>query len=252
MFTKRELLKSFALASLAAPFSGVALADEARPGFFAAKDLAEAGLIFGLPIVMNYAVLHEFVIDKNSSQYKAPFNQISNSHAVFTYKDTAVITPNSDTPYSLLFMDLRAEPLVISVPDVDPKRYYSVQLFDASTYNFGYIGSRTTGNGAGDYLVAGPDWKGETPAGIKQVFRSGSTLGGGAIFRTQLFNADDMANVIKVQDGYKVRTPVRISRPARPGRRAGDRLPQGRQGIGQDEFFRISRLHAAIHSTVAQ
>jgi hypothetical protein len=43
---------------------------------------------------------------------------------VFTYKDTAIVTPNSDTPCSLLWMDLRAELMVVSVPAVDPKRYY--------------------------------------------------------------------------------------------------------------------------------
>ena len=72
----------------------------------------------------------------------------------------------------MLWSDLRAEPIVVSVPAVDKKRYYSVQLIDGNTYNFGYIGSRATGSDAGDYLVVGPDWKGETPAGIKKVFSS--------------------------------------------------------------------------------
>ena len=121
---------------------------------------------------MNYAVMNEFVVDKNSGQYKGPFNTITNEARVFTYKDTAVVTPNSDTPYSMLWLDLRAEPMVISVPAVDKKRYYSVQLIDGNTYNYGYIGSRATGSEAGDYLVVGPDWKGETPAGIKKVFQS--------------------------------------------------------------------------------
>jgi hypothetical protein len=237
MLTKRQLLQSAALASLAAPFAGAARAEESRPGFFASKDIAEAGLIFGLPIVTNYAVLHDFAIDKNSGQYKAPFNQIANNHAVFTYKDTTVVTPNSDTPYSLLFTDLRAEPLVISVPDIDPKRYYSVQLFDASTYNFGYIGSRATGNGAGDYLLAGPDWKGETPAGIKKVFRAGSTLGGGAIFRTQLFSPDDIDNVIKVQEGYKVRPlSAYLGQPAPPAAPAID-FPAIDKDSAKKNFF---------------
>src|SRR4051794_12372171 len=95
---------------------------------------------------------------------------------ISTYKDTAVVTPNNDTPYSILWMDLRAEPVVLSVPAVDPKRYYSVQLIDGNTYNYGYIGSRATGSEAGDYMVVGPDWKGATPPGIKKVFRSGTQL----------------------------------------------------------------------------
>src|SRR4026209_634064 len=74
------------------------------------KAIAEEGYIYGLPIVMNYGVMYEYAVDKNSSQFKAPFNQLNSMHRVATPDDTAVVTPNSDTPYSLGFMDLRAEP----------------------------------------------------------------------------------------------------------------------------------------------
>src|SRR5207247_10986987 len=74
------------------------------------KAIAEEAFIYGLPIVMNYAVMNEFCVDKNSGQYKAPFNQINNEARDFTYKDTAVVTPNSDTPYSMLCLHLRALP----------------------------------------------------------------------------------------------------------------------------------------------
>ena len=140
------------------------------PSIEETKAIAEEGFIYGLPIVMNYAVQYAFAVDRNSGQFKAPFNQIHNDANVFTYKDTAIVTPNSDTPYSMLWLDLRAEPIVVSVPAVEKKRYYSVQLIDSNTYNYGYIGSRATGNDAGDYLVVGPDWKGETPRGIKRSF----------------------------------------------------------------------------------
>jgi hypothetical protein len=62
------------------------------------RAIAEEGFIYGLPIVMNYAVMYEYAVDRDSSQFKAPFNQINNEARVFTYKDTAIITPNSDTP----------------------------------------------------------------------------------------------------------------------------------------------------------
>lgn len=78
-------------------------------------------------------------------------------------------------------------------------------LCDGNTYNYGYIGTRTTGNDAGDYLVVGPGWKGETPPGIKKVFQSSYQFSLAA-YRTQLMNANDMKNVEKVQSGYKVRT----------------------------------------------
>jgi len=166
------------------------------------KAIAEEGFIYGLPIVMNYGVMYEYAVDKNSSQFKAPFNKLYNMRRVATPEDTAVVTPNSDTPYSLGFIDLRAEPIVISVPAMERSRYYSVQLCDGNTFNYGYIGTRATGPEAGDYMVAGPDWKGETPPGIKKVFMS-STQFSIVIFRTQLFNPTDMPNVIKIQNGYK-------------------------------------------------
>jgi hypothetical protein len=209
MITKRDLLRSAALAAITTatskslPANAQTSAD--RPGFFKAKDIAEAGFIYGLPIVMNYAVMYEYAVDRNSGQFKAPFNQIKNEPNVFTYKDTAIVTPNSDTPYSFVWMDLRAEPIVLSVPAVDPKRYYSVQLCDGNTYNYGYIGSRTTGSEAGDYMVIGPDWKGATPPGIKKVFRSSTQLSL-AGYRTQLFSPDDLDNVKKVQADYRVQT----------------------------------------------
>jgi len=176
--------------------------DASRPGIAETKSIAEDAYIYGLPIVMNYAVMYEYSVDKSSPEFKAPFNQIKNEARVFTPKDTAIVTPNSDTPYSFLWMDLRAEPLVLSVPAVDKARYYAVQLEDGNTFNYGYIGSRATGSEAGDYMVVGPGWTGTTPPGIKKVFQS-TTQFSVAGYRTQLFNPADMPNVVKVQSGYK-------------------------------------------------
>ena len=121
MLTKRDLLRSAALAALsvtATKSAPVSAQTSARwPEVFEAKDIAEEGFIYGLPLVMNYAVMQEFAVDRNSGQFKAPFNEINNEHRVATPEDTAVITPNSDTPYSMLWLDLRAEPMVISAPD---------------------------------------------------------------------------------------------------------------------------------------
>ena len=85
---------------------------------------------------MNYAVMYEYAVDRNSGQFKAPFNEIKNEARVFTYEDTSVVTPNSDTPYSFAWLDLRAEPIVLSVPQVPKDRYYVVQLEDGNTYNY--------------------------------------------------------------------------------------------------------------------
>src|SRR5436309_15066538 len=87
------------------------------------KAIAEEGFIYGLPIVMNYAVMYEYAVDRNSGQFKAPFNEINNEARVFTYKDTVVVTPNSETRCSILWMDLRAERIVLSVPAVEKSRH---------------------------------------------------------------------------------------------------------------------------------
>jgi hypothetical protein len=206
------------------------------PDIREAKAIAEEGFIYGLPIVMNYAVMYEYSVDKNSGQYKAPFNQINNEARVFTYKDTAVITPNSDTPYSILWTDLRAEPIVLSVPAVEKTRYYSVMLCDGNTFNYGYVGSRATGSEAGDYMVVGPDWKGATPPGIKKVFQS-STQFSAVAYRTQLFNAADMPNVEKVQAGYKVQPLSAYLKQAAPPAAAAIDFPKANAELVKKNFF---------------
>jgi len=208
----------------------------AAPSIEETKAIAEEGFIYGLPIVMNYAVMYEYAVDRNSGQFKAPFNQIKNEPNVFTYKDTAIPTPNSDTPYSFVWTDLREEPIVLSVPAVDKKRYYSVMLCDGNTYNFGYIGTRSTGSDAGDYMVVGPNWSGATPPGIKKVMRS-TTQFALAGYRTQLFNPDDLPNVQKVQDGYKVQPlSAYLKQPAPPAAVAVD-FPKIDKDLVKTNFF---------------
>jgi len=163
--------------------------------------IAKEATVYALPMLMSYGVMYEYAVDVGGPQYKAPFNTLYSEANVFTYKDTAVVTPNSDTPYSFVWMDLRAEPMVLCVPEIEKTRYYSIQLVSQYTYNFGYVGSRTTGNEAGCYAVAGPDWKGEKPKGINEVFRSGTQFALG-LFRTQLIDAADIENVRAIQAGY--------------------------------------------------
>ena len=210
------------------------------PSIAQTKAIAEEGFIYGLPLVMNYAVMDEFAVNPNSGQFKAPFNEIKNEHRVSTPEDTAVITPNSDTPYSILWSDLRAEPLVVSVPAVQKPRYYSVQLIDGNTYNFGYIGSRATGFMPGSYLIVGPDWKGTAPPGIKKVFTS-TTPFALILFRTQLINAQDMPNVEKIQAGYKAeRLSAFLKQPAPPSAPKIDFLPASAAAVKANFFEYLS------------
>ncbi len=167
-----------------------------------ARAIAKEAYIYGFPMVDSYRIEYGYFVDKKDPEYKGPWNEIHNTARVYTPADTAIQTPNSDTPYSFLGMDLRAEPLVLTVPPIEKERYFSIQLIDAYTFNFAYIGSRATGNGGGSYLIAGPNWKGEKPSGVKDVIRS-ETEFVLALYRTQLFNPDDIANVKTIQAGYK-------------------------------------------------
>jgi hypothetical protein len=137
----------------------------------------------------------------------------------------------------MMFMDVRAEPIVLSVPAVEKPRYYSVQLIDGNTYNFGYIGSRATGNEAGDYMVVGPDWKGVTPPGIKKVFHSRTQLPFAA-YRTQLYNPADMPNVEKIQSGYTAQPlSAYLKQPAPPAAPAID-FPKIDKALAKTDFFK--------------
>jgi hypothetical protein len=167
------------------------------------KNDYQQAYVYAFPMIAAYKAMYQFNIDKSNSQYKGPFNTVVSMAQVFTPRDTSIVTPNSDTPYSMLEADLRAEPLVICMPDIEKGRYYSVQLVDMYTFNYGYIGTRTTGNDSGCYMVAGPSWKGVTPKGILKVFQS-ETQFSLLIYRTQLFGPSDIANVKKIQSGYTV------------------------------------------------
>jgi hypothetical protein len=181
-----------------------------------ARAVAKEAYIYGSPMVDSYRIQHAYFVDRNNPEFKAPWNQICNMPRVYTPDDRTIQTPNSDTPYSMVGMDLRAEPLVLTVPEVEKGRYYSIQLIDLYTFNFNYIGSRATGNDAASFLIAGPGWADEKPEGIKEVIRAETELGLAA-YRTQLFNPSDIDNVKAIQAGYKVQ-PLSsfLGKPAPP------------------------------------
>jgi hypothetical protein len=167
------------------------------------REIIREAYIYGFPMVDSYRIQYSYFVDQANPEYKGGWNEVHNVARVFTPQDKAIQTPNSDTPYSFLGADLRAEPLVISVPAVPKDRYYSLQFIDMYTHNFAYVGSRATGNEAGNYLLAGPGWQGEAPEGVKSVIRSETDLAF-VLFRTQLFGPDDLAEVEKIQARYKV------------------------------------------------
>lgn len=185
-----------------------------------ARGIAKEAYLYGFPVVEMYKTLYTQAVDKGGPNFKAPFNHIGNTAKVFTPKDTAFVTPNSDTPYSFVWMDLRAEPVVLTLPQIAEERYYSVQLIDLYTQNFAYLGTRSTGNKGGHFMIAGPDWKGQQPVNIDRLVRSESNIAY-ALYRTQLFDEKDLEKVKRIQNGYKVQTLsqyVKQPAPAAPAK----------------------------------
>jgi hypothetical protein len=127
-------------------------------------------------------------------------------------------------------MDLRSEPVVVTVPKIEKNRYYTGQLIDLYTFNFAYLGTRSFGNDGGLFLIAGLGWKGETPKGIKAVLNS-ETEFAYLLFRTQLFNPADLPNVKKIQAGYKAKPLSKFLGQAAPGAVAGVDWPKPAEGM---------------------
>jgi hypothetical protein len=169
-----------------------------------AERIAKEAYVFSYPLLMGYQAQY-YTAMPQSPGYRGPLNQVSNDTipADDTRKD--VVTMNGDTPYSAFGLDLRAEPMVLSVPEISD-RYYVFQCVDLFTHNFAYIGTRSTGTEPGNYLFVGPGYQGEIPDGMfSGVFHSESqfiTI----IGRTQLKGKDDLPKVLQIQKGYKLQT----------------------------------------------
>jgi hypothetical protein len=166
--------------------------------------VAKTAFIYGYPMVDGYNILYNYALDPKAAEYKAPLNAAGHIRQLAGPDDKVVVAPNVDTLYSYAWLDLRAEPVVLSIPVFEDNRYLSLQLLDTYTYIVGYVTPRTQGRQGGDYLVAGPGWTGEVPTGIRGVFRSPTALAL-AFYRTELLGADDLARVHALQDRYRIR-----------------------------------------------
>jgi hypothetical protein len=183
------------LSSIAPVQSSVSAAD--------ARAIAQEAYVYAYPMLENYQTMHEQVVDPASKEYVGGFGVFRNYAEAFTPANHDIVTPNNDTPYSWAWLDLRAEPTVLSVPAVSKDRYYVMQWIDLYTFNFAYVGVRATGFGAGSYLFAGPGWNGPTPPGINKVFHSETSIIL-TLARTRLDGPSDEPNVKAIQAQYKL------------------------------------------------
>jgi hypothetical protein len=201
-----------------------------------AEATAREAYVYGFPMVMGYKTLNAYTIDTSNPEYKGPFNEVSCAARLFTPADKAVVTPNADTPYCMFWLDLRAEPQVLSVPEMEPERFYHFQLVDLYTHNFAYVGTLTTGNVAGSFLIAGPDWNGEQPEGITDVIRTETSF----VFlvtRTQLFGPDDLARVEEIQAEYELQPLSNYTGVDPPAAPPAPDFPVWEEGAQFDERF---------------
>jgi hypothetical protein len=170
-----------------------------------AKAIAGEAWAYALAPVILYETFHPQALDPSSPSYVGGFNCFRHYDRLFTPADTDVRTPNNDTPYSWAWLDLRAEPILFSAPAV-PDRYYVNQWVDLYTHNFAYTGTRATGREAGTWMLAGPNWQGEVPAGIRGVFRAETEIVM-TLTRTGVDGEADIPAMKAVQAGFRL-TPL--------------------------------------------
>jgi hypothetical protein len=159
-------------------------------------------VIYGLPLVMMDITMKNFT--NTPPPRGAPANQFLHERAFPPASFKQVVRVNVDTLYSSAFLDLSKEPLVLSVPNTHG-RYYLLPLMDAWTNVFATPGTRTRGDGAANYLIAGPGWTGTPPTGM-EVPRSTTNMAW-LLGRTQTNGPGDHAAVREIQDGYRL-TPL--------------------------------------------
>ncbi|WP_083975146.1 DUF1254 domain-containing protein [Kitasatospora mediocidica] len=170
-----------------------------------ARRTAAEGWIWGFALVENYRTMYPQAVDDADPRHVGGFGTFRHYPQPFGPANTDVVTPNNDTPYSWAWLDLRTEPWVVEVPATD--RYYVLALHDLDTSYVGFVGSRTTGPGAGRYLVTGPTQAVAHPAapeGFDGVLHADTQLVG-ILGRTYLAGPEDVPQLAAVQEQYRLR-----------------------------------------------
>jgi hypothetical protein len=180
-----------------------------------ARTIAKEAWLYAYAPIQGYQTMYNQTQNKDFPGYVGGFNRFRHYARSATPADKDIVTPNNDTPYSWAWLDLRAEPIVLSLPAVPAPRYYVNQWFDLYTHNFAYTGVRTTGREAGTYMFAGPRWKGVVPKGITKVFRSETDFVG-TLTRTQLAGPEDIPAMQDIQVRYKLMPLSQFTRKPAP------------------------------------
>jgi hypothetical protein len=167
-----------------------------------AKTIAQEAYIYFYPLViMDVTRKHFTNIESGKMFARGPMNTFTHARTFPPTTFKGATHANFDTLYSLSWLDLTKEPVVISVPNTQG-RYYLLQMLDMWTDSFAGVGKRTTGTRAGNYVVVGPGWQGKLPEGLERI--NAPTPFVWLIGRTRTDGPEDYSSVHKVQDGYKI------------------------------------------------
>jgi hypothetical protein len=177
--------------------------------------LGVLALIYGFPLVYGAATRYKWVTIPQDPAHVpyAAVNHFWHAPNVLdaTYQDGGC--PNNDTLYSVAWVDLSDEPIILSHPDMED-RYFSFELSAMTSDNFDYVGQRTTGSKAGSFLIPGPGWEGEVPDGVTAVAPS-PTPWALCLGRTLVDGQDDVPVVNEVMKRYSL-TPLSLWGQADP------------------------------------
>jgi hypothetical protein len=154
---------------------------------------AAAAYVYGLAQVSVRATIEHY-----------PRNKIVSIAALANPQVKSVVSPNDDTAYTVAWIDLTSGPMVINVPDTGG-HFYTMQLLDAFTNAFSYIGSGSTGTRAGTFALVPPGYSGTLPAGVTKIEAPSNTIWLSA--RTLVTDADDLPAVRTIQERYQL-TPL--------------------------------------------
>lgn len=168
-----------------------------------ARAIAEEAYIYAYPMLLGYGFFHAQIAGPRTAEAQG-VNRLTHFRRLGSPDfNNTIPWINTDTPYSAGWLDLRAEPLVLSVPGFEEHRFQNIQLNDWYTHNFANKGTREPGNRAARYLIAGPDWQGAIPQGIDDVLLSETWIAK-LVARILLENPDDYPNIHALQDRYRL------------------------------------------------
>jgi hypothetical protein len=216
-----------------------------------AKSLARDLYYYAYPLMSMDVTMQQStnVPSAGTVPMRAPVNQFAHAREYPNANSREVVRFNFDTLYSLAWVDVSAEPMVLNVPDTHG-RYYLLEMLDMWSDVFCVVGSRTTGDGAGEFVLVAPDWKGTLPKGATKIVAPTPMFW--ILGRTQTNGPSDYANVHKVQDGYKLTPLSRQGHDYKPPTNVAtdnsidDKTPPQKQVNSMDGVTMLTRLAALM------